>query len=238
MKRYVIGDIHGAYKALIQVVKRAAFDYEIDQLICLGDVADGWPETKACIDELLKIKHLIFILGNHDKWAFDWMKTGWQEAIWIEQGGKATVQSYGLPWAGYGIKPDVPESHIRLFEQAYPYYVSDNHKLFVHGGYDPGIPIENQPLDTLLWDRSLFNTALSRWKIGDFSHKLTAYDEVFIGHTTTESFSEIPVKMADVWALDQGAGWGGKLTIMDVDTHEYWQSDRVRGLYQGTKGRY
>ena len=53
MKRYVLGDIHGAYQALIQVLKRAKFDYENDQLIFLGDVVDGWPESKECIDELL-----------------------------------------------------------------------------------------------------------------------------------------------------------------------------------------
>ena len=31
--------------------------------------------------------------------------------------------------------------------------------------------------------------------------------------------------------MDTGAGWNGKLTIMDVDTEEYWQSDLVESLY-------
>ena len=55
---FVIGDIHGAYLALRQCLQRSDFDHENDQLICLGDVADGWPQTKECVDELLRINHL------------------------------------------------------------------------------------------------------------------------------------------------------------------------------------
>jgi serine/threonine protein phosphatase 1 len=40
-----------------------------------------------------------------------------------------------------------------------------------------------------------------------------------------------PLHLGNLWALDQGAGWGGKLTLMDVNTHEYWQSDPVSTLY-------
>ncbi|NQT28341.1 MAG: metallophosphoesterase, partial [Candidatus Omnitrophica bacterium] len=41
MKTYAVGDIHGAYKVLIQCFKRARFDYERDRLIVIGDVCDG-----------------------------------------------------------------------------------------------------------------------------------------------------------------------------------------------------
>lgn len=46
-----------------------------------------------------------------------------------------------------------------------------------------------------------------------------------------------PVRSSNVWNLDQGAGYEGKLTIMDVDTHEYWQSDIISDLYKQEKGR-
>jgi serine/threonine protein phosphatase 1 len=54
-RTFVIGDIHGAYRALRQCLQKAAFNYSNDHLICLGDVCDGWPETRESIDELLKI---------------------------------------------------------------------------------------------------------------------------------------------------------------------------------------
>ena len=69
MRTLVLGYIHGAYKALEQVFSRSGFDYEKDRLIVLGDVCDGWIETKQAVDELLKVKNIIYIIGNHDKWA-------------------------------------------------------------------------------------------------------------------------------------------------------------------------
>jgi serine/threonine protein phosphatase 1 len=104
-RTFVIGDIHGAYRALRQCLDRAAFDYARDELICLGDICDGWPETKACVAELLKIRNLIVVLGNHDFWTRDWMRTGFKEKIWLEQGGLATTRSYGA---------EIPQSHRQL----------------------------------------------------------------------------------------------------------------------------
>ena len=39
------------------------------------------------------------------------------------------------------------------------------------------------------------------------------------------------LKLCNIWALDTGAGWSGKLTIMNVNTHEYWQLDLSSELY-------
>ena len=71
MKTFVIGDIHGAYKALLQCLERSRFDYHNDRLVVIGDVCDGYPDVVECFDELLKIANLIYIWGNHDKWAYD-----------------------------------------------------------------------------------------------------------------------------------------------------------------------
>ena len=56
MKTFCVGDIHGAYKALMQCLHRAQFDYHKDRLIVLGDGCDVFPEVNRCIDELLKIR--------------------------------------------------------------------------------------------------------------------------------------------------------------------------------------
>lgn len=69
MTPYAVGDIHGAYHALQQVLERSPFDSETDRLICLGDVCDGWSQTRESIDLLLSLPHLILILGNHDVWT-------------------------------------------------------------------------------------------------------------------------------------------------------------------------
>ena len=46
-----------------------------------------------------------------------------------------------------------------------------------------------------------------------------------------------PVRRLNIWNLDQGAGWNGKLTLMDAHTEEYWQSDLVGELYPDELGR-
>lgn len=223
MKTYVIGDIHGAHKALIQCLLRCGFDYENDKLIVLGDVVDGWPETPECVEELLKIKNLILIEGNHDTWAREWFKSGARPIIWTEQGGRATIDAYIR-------NPELLIKHRSFFDKAARYYLDDKKRLFVHGGFKLGVPIDEQPLRYLSWDRDLYD---NRNNVFDIS----PYSEIFIGHTSTWNISHYPFCRNNVWFLDQGAGWEGKLTIMDVDTHKFWQSDRVANLYPGYQGR-
>ncbi len=52
-RRFVIGDIHGAHRALLQCFERSGFDRQNDLLICLGDLCDGWPDVDKVFDELL-----------------------------------------------------------------------------------------------------------------------------------------------------------------------------------------
>jgi len=223
-KTFVMGDMHGAYRALRQCLDRSAFNYEEDHLICLGDVCDGWPETRACVEELLRIKHLTLILGNHDFWTRQWMVTGEIDDVWYGQGGLATLQSYD---AG------VPETHYAFFRQAVPYYLHNN-RLFVHAGIDTTLPLHFQDNDIFLWDRSLARKALDLFVDGNF-RAMTSFDEVYIGHTVT-GYS-FPVRGGEVWLMDTGAGWGGVLSMMDIETKEVFTSDAVPGLYPGVVGR-
>ncbi len=221
MKRFVIGDIHGRDWALEQCFERSGINLKEDLLVCLGDVADRGPGVKECFDLLLKVKNLVYILGNHDQWFLKWALTGEAGYAWKIQGGKATMQSYG--------DEAVPESHIRLIRSAPYYYLLEN-KLFVHAGFDPEKPVEEQEDFNLIWARDLVNLAMEKIDDPDVEN-ITPYEEVFVGHTPTINYGfDIPVFVKGVWMMDTGAGWrGGRLTIMDIDTKEYWQSDPVVG---------
>jgi serine/threonine protein phosphatase 1 len=221
-RRFVIGDIHGANLALIQCLEKSAFNPQHDLLISLGDLCDRWPEVNKVFDTLLGIKNLVLLLGNHDQWALEWFLRRRAPEIWLMQGGNITVGAY---------KQGVPESHIALLKQAALFYELDN-KLFVHGGYNPEKDIHFQDREVLLWDRSLIKSALKHLHNGDEIH-LTRYDEVYVGHTPTLNFGEtVPIKACEVYLMDTGAGWpGGVLTIMDLDSKEYFQSDPVDRLY-------
>ena len=43
--------------------------------------------------------------------------------------------------------------------------------------------------------------------------------------------------MVNIWNIDTGAAFKGSLTIMDVDTKEFWQSEPLPNLYPNEKGR-
>src|SRR5882762_9741337 len=93
MRTFVMGDIHGGYKALQQCLERAAFDRDKDTLIQLGDIADGFSEVYGCVEELLKIHNLVAIKGNHDEWLNQFVLTAYHPTEW-RQGGAATARSY------------------------------------------------------------------------------------------------------------------------------------------------
>lgn len=228
-RKLVLGDIHGGHKALLQVLERSQFNDD-DTLIFLGDVADGWPQTNECIETLIGIPNLIHLLGNHDEWMRQWTQTGRRDRIWTTQGGQNTIDSYGS-------LDDVPDSHAQYLEDALLWH-EDDERIFVHAGWPYSInshPVAYDLSDELYWNRSLYLNAVQSADAG--MDKITKWKEVYIGHTSTWNSSEVPHNVCEVWNMDQGAGWSGKLSIMDIDTKEFWQSDVVSTLYPNEIGR-
>lgn len=224
MSNYVMGDIHGGYLALEQCLERCKFDYQNDTLIQLGDIIDGnRPDWILCMKELQKIKNLILIKGNHDQWLREYLETGVAKQIWLSQGGQCTLDVY-LKGLDDGI---ITEDEVRaFFNKQVRYYLDDDNRLFVHGGIKYGhktdIAME------LMWNRDMWESAV----LGYQQMKTKNYKEIFIGHTSTLYFNEeLPMNKFNIWNLDTGAGGGGRLTIMNVDTKKYWQSDNLQELY-------
>lgn len=240
IRTLVIGDIHNGYLALEQVLKKSNFNKETDELIFLGDFVDGWFSAVETINLLIKLKkectfRPIFIYGNHDVFIREYLMFGNIHHNWLINGGNSTLKSYqNTPY-------DFDE-HRNFFNQLDYYYIDDKNRLFVHGGFkDPkGVKYESD-LSVLHWDRSLLDSAykvsyknrnspedLKKYK----PKRLNNYKEIFIGHTPTLMFAtDQPVNFYNLWNIDTGAGSNGRLTIMDVNTKEYWQSDLLTELY-------
>ena len=242
MKVYALGDIHGNAKGLKQCLERSNFDYENDKLIFLGDICDGIVEVRECFDELLKIKNLVMILGNHDDWALEWYDRDQMyrgnpyvepERLWTTQGGEMTLKSYGYK--------DMPEEHLNLLKSAKLYHIEkddDEEILFTHGGINPNQrDMTKQDRNTFLWDRDLIHYARKKHNKNP-NYKWAGFKNIFVGHTTTQYYDSLdPIRSCNVVMLDTGGGWNGKITIMEVATGEYWQSDFVKDLYPEYMGR-
>jgi len=243
MRNFVIGDIHGGLKALLQILEKSGVNAN-DTLIFLGDFVDGWSESPAVLDFLIEIQKrqkCVFIRGNHDALLLDWL-TGntenFDEQMWFIHGGAATVKSYE------NIDETTKNKHIEFLKSLQDYYIDEKNRLFIHAGFTNVKGVEFEYFTPLYyWDRTLWetalalDTALSKEAI-TYPNRLKIYAEIFIGHTPVTKINEtVPVNRASVWNVDTGAAFKGKLTIMNVDTKEFWQSDPLPDLYPAEKGR-
>lgn len=237
---FVIGDIHGGLKALQQVLNRANVTTN-DQLIFLGDYVDGWSETPAVLDFLIDLSatySCVFMQGNHEEMLLKWLKKEDDNELWRFHGGEATVQAY------QNISLGIIEKHIAFLEKLNEYYIDTKNRLFVHAGFThlKGVGFEYFR-GMFWWDRTLWETAMA--VDGNlcvdsirYPQRLKLYKEIYVGHTPVIRFgASAPMNFANVWNVDTGAAFTGKLSILNVDTKEYWQSDSLPDLYPAEKGR-
>ncbi|MEM8507474.1 MAG: metallophosphoesterase family protein [Bacteroidota bacterium] len=240
MAKFVIGDIHSGRKALEQLLERANIQRE-DQLIFLGDYVDAWSDAFETVEFLIGLRErhrCIFLRGNHDELCREWMVTGKENPQWLAHGGVATRASY-LKAGKSNWEP-----HLNFYESLLNTHLDEANRLYLHAGYTNLKGIAYEYFEQLFyWDRTLWELAKAidpslRPEDEAFPKRLTHYDEIFIGHTPLSKKGIVaPQKRANVWNMDTGAAFKGALSIMNVDTKEYWQSDPVYTLYPGEEGR-
>jgi serine/threonine protein phosphatase 1 len=209
VKTYAIGDIHGRYEPLRALLTETKFDMDKDRLITLGDICDGGRKTRQCYDLLMQVKNRVDVIGNHDLWFLDWIRMGDEKPLWTLQGGYNTMESYDFN------RNNVPRAHIEFIEKSHPYFIDEKNRIYVHGGFNPKIPIENQKLEFLIWDRTLIKYAQH--------HKIPKYKHVFIGHTSTQLlYNDVttPLTFNNLTMCDCGGGWSGRLGMVNADNPE------------------
>ncbi len=240
MRVLAIGDIHGGLRALVQLLNKLEIK-DGDTLIFMGDYVDGWSESAQVIQFLIELSekiNCIFIKGNHDVWCEEWLRDGSVDMTWYIHGGKETMESYA------GFSKEDKQNHLAFFENLKMYHLDEKNRLFLHAGFTSMHGVEKEVFqNTLYFDRTLWEMALTMDKSIEsdselFPKRLTHYQEIYIGHTPTTNFGvDEPMNAANVWNIDTGAAFKGKLTGMDIDTKAFWQSDNLPGLYPDEKGR-
>ncbi len=240
MRTIAIGDIHGGLKALIQVLNKTEVKEE-DTLIFMGDYVDGWSESALVIQFLMELSetiNCIFIKGNHDAWCEKWLKAGEVNQSWYMHGGKETMMSYE------GVSEERKKMHLDFFEAMQLYYLDTENRLFLHAGFTSMHGVAKEVIkETFYYDRTLWEMALVMDKSITkddivYPKRLQHYNEIYIGHTPTTNYKEtIPMNRMNVWNVDTGAAFKGRITAMDIDTKTFVQSDNLPSLYPNEKGR-
>lgn len=240
MRTLAIGDIHGGLKALQQVLKRAHITAN-DTLIFLGDYVDGWSESAETIQFLIELsqqQNCIFVLGNHDLWCKQWLDKGVSNNVWLAHGGQQTVESY----IRTGFLSN--KTHNTFFKQLKNYYIDSKNRLFIHAGFTSmhGVKKEvntnNYYFDRTLWESARILKHVRPEKQLSIKTRLNLYHEIYIGHTPTINYDQtLPMNICNLWNVDTGAAFDGKLSCIDIDTKQIYQSDIVQTLYPNEKGR-
>ena len=235
-----IGDIHGGLRALVQLLERAEIKPD-NKLIFLGDYIDGWSDSANVVSYLIELARqntCIFLRGNHDDLAHRWLKSGELNEQWLQHGGQSSIDAYRR------FSDEEIKEHITFYEQMLNYYIDKEDRLFVHAGFTNLKGPEQEYTPTpFYWDRTLWELALSldpALESGQskYPKRLQLFKEIYIGHTPVTRIGESkPVNAANVWNIDTGAAFKGKISLIDIDTKEVVQSDAVWELYPEEEGR-
>jgi len=202
---YAIGDLHGRLDALERLLEQIQPDLEKDQLVFMGDYIDRGPESKGVVDYVLRLKnlsppeHFICLKGNHEAMFLNFLQ-GQDVDLFLFNGGLSTIRDYwGDDWEEGG-QLVLPADHRRFFEELRLYYETPDY-IFVHGGLKPGVPLEEQVEEDLLWVRGEFIASMD-----DFGKK------VIFGHTPFRQ----PLVMPNKIGIDTGVVYGNLLTCLKL----------------------
>jgi len=234
-KIFVATDTHGECDRFKELLAKANFNYEEDELRHLGDVCDRGPDSYGVVEELLKVKNLIAIRGNHDEWLLRFADTGCimhPNPYYF----KETLDSYLYQSEDYLANPIpsniIPKHHLAFYKGQLPYYLDEQGRFFTHAGYNRREFVEDQDLSEFAWNRDFFKQAMCLGP-DDKLNDVNGFKQVFIGHTCTIGWQkngkniDKPIYKGQVVNLDTGACFGGKLSMLDItdsDNHILYQN--------------
>jgi serine/threonine protein phosphatase 1 len=174
VRLYAIGDVHGCADLLDQILARIDADLVANPVsqpveILLGDYIDRGPASRGVLDRLIarsKARTMVFLKGNHETYVERFLADPSVLGEWRQFGGLETLMSYGLlPYVNITLtEPDgvaaafddiLPDSHRRFLSALRTSFTCGDF-FFVHAGVRPGIALEKQAEEDLLWIRDDF----------------------------------------------------------------------------------
>ncbi len=218
---YVIGDVHGCHQHLLSLLDIIRSDMAaVDGrklVVTLGDHIDRGPRSAAVMDWLCgpfwEDVERISLAGNHEAMMLDFLAEPTNGSIWLDNGGWQTLASYGIDTEVFErarakdrramLDFAIPSEHIDLLHSM-PSLATTSQATLVHAGIRPGIPLERQSDEDLLWIRQPFLDA-------------TFEDGPLIVHGHTPSVE--PVIAGRRVCVDTGAYATGRLTALKITSH-------------------
>jgi serine/threonine protein phosphatase 1 len=220
---YAVGDIHGRMdlleKLLVQIKTHAGQEKRQNSLVFLGDYVDRGPQSKDVVDYLMRMQwpgwDIVYLRGNHDQAVLDFLEDASFYRAWREFGAAETLLSYGVTPPRFDAEGafakahddflrKCPESHVE-FLRSLPFFHIVGDYMFVHAGVRPGIALDRQSPEDMMWIRE------------EFLFSDLRLDKVIVhGHSP----SERPVLRANRIGVDTGAYATDCLTAVVLEGEE------------------
>jgi serine/threonine protein phosphatase 1 len=231
LRLYAVGDIHGRLDLLDQMLEIIAKDSASreparTELIFLGDYVDRGSESKGVVDRLAKWgpedTGAVFLKGNHEDLLLSFLDEPLSGLDWLHNGGEATLMSYGINagaindalWQGRPglreaaalFRSRLPGEHLRFYQSLKFSYRAGDY-FFVHAGVRPGIALDDQTEEDMIWIR------------GEFLSYPYDFGAVIVhGHTP----ARLPQDLHNRIGIDTLAFHTGKLTTVGLDGPRRW----------------
>lgn len=229
-----IGDIHGCLGLLENLVEELPRD---EELVFLGDYVDRGPQSAqviAYLQNLASERTCHFLMGNHENMMANAIGDESGVAVWLFNGGEATLNSYGLnaqEWIHHEDRGALLPGFLDFLAILKPYHEDDS-AIFVHAGIDRSIPdMARQDAQVLMWTREGFIRSKQPW----------SGKPVIFGHTPTMTLG---VELGQIYfgdsmvGIDTGGVFGGALSGYNPVTRQVYQafSDRPAWNRVGMSG--
>jgi serine/threonine protein phosphatase 1 len=209
---YAIGDIHGR----LDLLERAIAEHGADALtVTLGDYVDRGPKSRGVLDRLAANPFptpYVALKGNHEALLESFLADPTIGLQWRRLGGLETLHSYGVPVSGMmigrnlddaaeGLRAALPAQHTDFLKSLKTSHLHGKYFL-CHAGVRPGVPLEAQDENDLLWIRD------------EFLRSKTDFGKIVVhGHTPIEHPEVLPNRIN----IDTGAFATGQLTCVALD---------------------
>jgi serine/threonine protein phosphatase 1 len=157
-KTFVISDLHGRADLLKEAVSRITLSSPSGgTIIFTGDYCDRGFESAEVYDILMRgpqdeLWTWIPLLGNHDDFLYRACTYGHNITLWLMNGGATTLFSYGQEYGDIA-NPGMVPFEVSQWVGKLPWYYEDKHRVYVHAALRKGVPLVDQQLDDLIWQR-------------------------------------------------------------------------------------
>lgn len=224
---YVIGDVHGRADLLRQLHAMIADDaasrgWARNQLIYLGDYIDRGPDSRGVMALAMSNDPPGFgklhLRGNHEAMLLDFLEDPYSGAAWLNIGGGAVLREYGIHAPSeFGLAENLAQSARLLSDSMQPHELAflkslkASHRaggyFFAHAGVRPGVPLDSQSEQELVWIR------------GPFLNYNKDFGAIVVhGHTVC---NEVEIKTNRI-GIDTGAHATGRLTCLILEANRRW----------------